>query len=382
MPQLSPEKRSWGLYVHVPFCRRKCRYCDFYSVASRSLVPAYLDAVVREARFYADAAGSVNTVYVGGGTPSLLDSAQLRILFDALHDAFDIAPSAEITLEANPESLDQSCLRQIRRLGVNRLSLGVQSLDDAVLEFLGRGHRVSDVESAVTWARGEGVDNLNLDLIYGVPGQDLFAWREVLLRVLDFNPEHLSLYQLTLEPGTPLGLKQQKGLIREYEEEEQRDFFLESARIMGRAGFFHYEVSNFARHEAYISQHNLRYWQHQPYLGLGPAAHSFDGTRRWWNHASVKRYIKDVQEASKPVAGSENLDEEALQLEALYFGFRTAMGLNFATFLDCYGLNLMTHPIGLLQRLEKLGWIKLLEGKMTPTIEGMIRADALPLLWQ
>jgi oxygen-independent coproporphyrinogen-3 oxidase len=380
--QLSPEKKPWGLYVHVPFCRRKCRYCDFYSIASRSLIPAYLDAVDREARFYVDALGSVSTLYVGGGTPSLLDPAQLRVLFDALHDAFDIAPSAEITLEVNPESLDQSYLGQIRRLGVNRLSLGVQSLDDRVLEFLGRSHRVSHVKDAVTWARGEGFDNLNLDLIYGVPGQDLSAWREVLLRVLDFNPEHLSLYQLTFEPGTPLGLKQKQGLVCEYEEEDQRDFFLETARIIQRAGFFHYEVSNFARHEVYISQHNLKYWQHQPYLGLGPAAHSFDGTWRWWNHASVKRYIKDVQEACKPVAGSETLDGDALQLEALYFGFRTAMGLDLETFLGCYGLNLMAHPDGLLQRLENLGWVKLREGKMMPTLEGMIRADALPLLWQ
>jgi oxygen-independent coproporphyrinogen-3 oxidase len=367
--------------VHVPFCRRKCFYCDFYSLPRRSLIPAYIEALGLEATLYTDLPGPVDTVYVGGGTPSLLDPEQFKALFDALYHSFDVGPNAEITIEANPEGLDRSYLRELRGLGVNRLSLGVQSLDDKVLEFLGRGHRVNHVVGAVTWARNEGFDNLGLDLIYGVPGQNLSAWREMLLRVLDLNPEHMSLYQLTFEPHTPLGRKQARGLIRSYGDEEQRDFFLETAGIMQEAGFLHYEVSNFARHETYMSRHNSKYWLHQPYLGLGPSAHSFDGARRWWNHASVKRYVQEVQGSRKPEAGSEILDRDALQLEALYFGFRTTMGLDIEAFLDCYGLDLISHPDGLLKRLEKLGWVTLHEGRLIPTVEGMVRADALPLLW-
>ena len=377
----TPTPTSWGLYVHIPFCRRKCPYCDFYSIADHSLIPALIDALCLEATLYRDLPSKVDTIYIGGGTPSLLTSDQYKMLSDTLYHVFNVEPNAEITIEANPEGLDPLYLRELHSLGANRLSLGVQSMDNSVLDFLGRSHRVDHVINAVGCARDEGFDNLSLDLMYGIPGQNLSAWRKVLLRVLDLQPDHMSLYQLTLEPHTPLGKKQQKGLIHSYGEEEQREFFLETVRIMQEAGFLHYEISNFARNKACISKHNNKYWQHRPYLGLGPSAHSFDGAQRWWNHASVKRYILEVQGAHKPQAGSEKLDKDALQLEALYFGFRTIMGLDMRTFRDRYGLDLTSHPVGLIERFEKLGWITVHKGKLIPTVEGMVRADALPLLW-
>jgi oxygen-independent coproporphyrinogen III oxidase len=373
--------RPRGLYVHVPFCKRKCGYCDFYSLANASLVEPYLDALQHEMDFYADSAGTVDTIYLGGGTPSLLSAVQVENVIRAIRNHFSVEPEAEITFEANPESLNGRYLEQLRLLGINRLSLGIQSLDDNVLAFLGRGHNAEGGIRAFREARTAGFDNISMDFIFGVPVQGLDGWLNMLARALEWSPEHFSLYQLTIEPSTPLGRKEAKGLIEPLTEETQRDFFVETAETMKAAGYAHYEVSNFSLADGLESRHNSKYWRHLPYLGLGPAAHSFDGEKRWWNHRSVRRYVSDVESGLRPRSGLETLDEEALMLETLYFAFRTSRGVELDWFAGRYGLDLANRPTGLLNELVHEGWVNVAQGVLTPTMEGMLRADSLPLLW-
>ena len=373
--------RPWGLYIHFPFCRRKCVHCDFYSISALGLIPAYLEALGREMRLLRDVAGPIDTVYVGGGTPSLLTADQAQALLREVRATFSVSPDAEVTLEANPEGLTAEYLGELREVGVNRLSVGVQSFDQQALDFLGRNHRPQDGLKAVEMARSVGFDNIGIDLIYSLPCQTMETWLQTLDRALDLLPEHLSLYELTFEPGAPLGKRMARGEVQPIAEEAQRGFFLETSRVVRSAGYTHYEISNFAR-EGRFSRHNARYWNHTPYLGLGAAAHSFDGDRRWWNHASVRRYIADLERGVAPMSNSERLDAESLMLETLYFGFRTARGLDLNGFDRQYGHVCAAKTDDLVSVLRDEGWATFSEaGIMAPTLEGMLRADSLPLLW-
>lgn len=358
---------SSGLYVHIPFCQTKCPYCDFYSITDETLISAYLTALDAEARLYREQFLIFDSLFLGGGTPSLLSSAQLGNLTKNLRRHFAFAPDSEIALEANPDDLTPEKLACFRDLGVNRLSLGVQSLDEAELRFLGRRHTARQARLPLESARAAGFENLAVDLMYGLPGQRPETWLQTLEQVLAFNPEHLSCYQLTIDAGetpalrTPLGRRAARGEIIPLGEEEERAFFLLTARFLTERGYIHYEVSNFAHEEKYYCRHNLKYWRHVPYLGLGPGAHSFDGARRWWNHPSLEQYGATLAAGAAPVAGSETLSPAQLRLEALYLGFRTRDGV---------GLDLIRrHPRGqeILSELERCGLVRVADGRAVPT---------------
>ena len=369
---LAPSPKTPGLYVHVPFCRGKCHYCDFYSIADISLVPVYLEALERETRLYQGRFATFDTLYLGGGTPSLLSGPQLTALIETLHRHFSFAADTEITIEANPDDLYPEKLALLRDLGINRLSVGVQSLDDAELRFLGRRHPARQAEQALKWARDAGFDNLGVDLIYALPGQEDGAWCRTLKTALGFQPEHLSCYQLTLSPDTPLGQRQIRGEFAPPAEEAQRRLFLLTSRFLEAQGYRHYEVANFARGEARRSRHNLKYWQHDPYLGLGPGAHSFDGSRRWWHHASLDCYFQALTRGQAPVAGEETLTPEQLRLEACMLGLRTREGLP----LKSLSPSVRTQA---LPRLTQAGLMKVHRGRLLPTRKGLLLADRLPL---
>ncbi|MDD5643075.1 MAG: radical SAM family heme chaperone HemW, partial [Syntrophales bacterium] len=236
-----------GLYVHVPFCLSKCAYCDFYSIPDGTLIPDWLVALEKEAGFYQDRFSPFDTLYLGGGTPSLLDLPQIASLMKGLRRHFTFSPDTEVTLEANPDDLTPAKIKLYQDLGVNRLSLGVQSFHDRELAFLGRRHNVRQTVAALEAARAAGFVNLSLDLIYGLPGQSLEDWRKTLVQAVTFDPEHISCYQLTYEPGTPLGRKKVRGEVIPATEEEERDFFLFTSRFLEERGYLHYEISNFAR---------------------------------------------------------------------------------------------------------------------------------------
>jgi len=366
---------SPGLYIHIPFCQSKCPYCDFYSIPEVNLIPAYLKALEQEAHRYREALGPFDTLYLGGGTPSLLTNAQLVTLMKNLRRHFRLLPDAEITLEANPDDVTPEKLRLLQDLGVNRLSLGVQSLDEAELRFLGRRHTARQARRALELARAVGFGNLGVDLMYGLPGQTQEAWLHSLEQVLEFHPEHLSCYQLTLAPDTPLGRRAARGEITPLEEEEERAFFLLTSRFLVERGYLHYEVSNFAREEEYCCRHNRKYWRHEPYLGLGPGAHSFDGSRRWWNFSSGERYGSSLEAGQAPLAGEETLTPSQLRLEALYLGFRTREGVS----LDL--LRPQPRWRTVLAELRRSGLVRVADGRLVTTPQGMVVADRLPLLF-
>lgn len=373
-------KANAGLYIHVPFCRSKCAYCDFYSITDHGAIDAWLEALSLEMEMYRGFAPAFDTVYVGGGTPSCLNAERLAEMLRQVRSAFPVVPSAEITVEVNPGDVDTAFLGRLREAGFNRVSIGVQSLDDGILSTLGRRHNGREGLEAIESARRAGFDNLSADLIYGVPGQSLELWQRTMEAALAFRPEHLSCYELTLELGTPLYRRVEAGQAAALCEEEGYRFFSTTSAFLEDNGYVHYEVSNFARTESHVSRHNHKYWDHTPYLGLGPAAHSFRGNRRWWNHRDLGRYVLDIRSGHEPVEDREELLQEQLRMEALYFGFRTKRGIRGPAFRERYGLDLFREEEAALRGMREEGLIRLDGEVLSPTRRGLALADRLCLL--
>ncbi len=376
---MNSEKIS-GLYLHIPFCLSKCLYCDFYSSTSISAVPDFLNGLFKEMEMYRHRFNPFDTVYIGGGTPSLLSPQQLENILKRVRKNFDLISNTEITIEANPADLDPSFLESIREIGINRINIGVQSFDQKALDFLGRRHSLKDAISAVEASRKAGFHNIGLDLIYGVPAQDMESWLDTLKEALAFSPEHLSCYQLTLEVKTPLGIRCQAGDFSVPGEELQYEFFMKTSEFLRDAGYIHYEVSNFARGIEHTSRHNQKYWDHSPFLGLGPSAHSFYGNQRWWNHRSVDQYLAAINEGNSPVEETETLTMEQLRLEALYLGLRTRKGIFLQGFKNQYHYDLFFEKKKILAKLEEEGFISIEDGYLYPTQRGFAVADSLSLI--
>jgi putative oxygen-independent coproporphyrinogen III oxidase len=364
---------SSGLYVHIPFCKTKCPYCDFYSITDSTLISSFLGALDQEARLYREQFPAFDSLYLGGGTPSLLTGAQLDQLMKNLRRTFTFAPDCEVTIEANPDDLNAAKLALVQDLGVNRLSLGVQSFDEEELRFLQRRHTSCQTEEVLNLIRAAGFTNLGLDLMYGLPGQTLEAWLKTLKKALSFAPEHLSCYQLTVADVTPLGQMVAAGQVQLPDEETQRQFFLLTAQFLTARGYLHYEVANFAREQKYMCRHNRKYWSHVPYLGLGPAAHSFKAGRRWWNFSSVARYGSSLKEGQPPVAGQETLTPAQIRLETLYLGFRTQEGVSLATIKE------LPRGDAILAELTQAGLVRVDHDRVIATPQGLVVADRLPL---
>ena len=370
---------SSGLYVHIPFCQTKCPYCDFYSVTDGTLISAYLTALDAEARLYRGRFPGFDSLFLGGGTPSWLGEAHIAELMKNLRRHFTFAPDTEFTLEANPDDITAGKLAIWRELGINRLSLGVQSFDEAELRFLRRRHTAAQTITGIELIRAAGFTNLGLDLIYGLPGQRLDTWLQTLETALSFNPEHLSCYQLTIDAGgtpalrTPLARRVARGEISLPDEETQRQFFLLTADFLTSRGYLHYEVSNFAREEKYICRHNLKYWTRTPYLGLGPGAHSFLAGRRWWNFSSVEKYGAALTAGESSMAEAETLTPAQIRLESLALGFRTREGVSLATLREQPGADAMVAA------LTRAGLVRVACGRVIATNQGLVVADQLPL---
>jgi oxygen-independent coproporphyrinogen-3 oxidase len=369
-----------GLYIHIPFCLSKCPYCDFYSSTSLSAILDFLNALFKEMEMYRSRFNPFDSVYIGGGTPSLLSPEQLENILVRVRRNFNLISNPEITVETNPADLDQSFLESIRGIGINRINIGVQSFDEKILGFLGRRHSVKQAISAVEASRKAGFCNIGLDLIYGVPEQNIDSWLDTLKQAVGFSPEHISCYQLTLETKTPLGMRYQAGEFSLPGEELQYEFFMKTSEFLEDAGYIHYEVSNFALGTKYTSRHNQKYWDHSPYLGLGPAAHSFQYNRRWWNHHSLDRYLAAINAGNLPVEETEILTMEQLLLEALYLGLRTRKGLYLEEFKNQYHCDLLTEKKKMLDKLQEEGLISIQDGHLYPTPTGLAVADSLSLI--
>jgi oxygen-independent coproporphyrinogen-3 oxidase len=356
-----------GLYVHVPFCRAHCAYCDFDTTAGLDhLMPAYAAAVCREI----EQAGTEQprapgeTVYLGGGTPSLLPLAELEAILAAIRDTFPLPAEAEVTLEANPGTVSRSYLAALRDMGFNRLSLGVQSANDEELALLGRIHSWRDAVEAVIAARAAGFANLSLDLIYGLPGQPVERWRRTLEAALDLGPDHLSLYALSVEPGTPLARRVERGELPRPDDDLAAGMFELAEEVLATAGFFHYELSNWARFpedrtvvgdtpshwwpadadparsedlSPFVGRHNLTYWRNRPYLGFGAGASSWTGWERRTNVRHPQTYIHRIGMGRSPAAEREAIALPLEVGETMMMGLRTAEGVHTTRFEARFG---------------------------------------------
>ena len=364
-----------GLYVHIPFCRSKCQYCDFYSVASSEAIPAWLQALEREALLYRGIFHEFDSLYLGGGTPTTLGERELSALMECLFKHFTFCPESEITIEANPEDLSKDKLKTIGALGINRISLGVQSLSDRDLDYLGRSHSAPQALKALDMLRSCGLTQVGVDLMYGLGIQTIATWKISLSRLLEFRPQHISCYQLTFEKGTPLGKMKAQGRVRAIGEKLERAFFVFTSRYLERRGYSHYEISNFAASRESMCRHNRKYWNHVPYLGLGPSAHSFHAGTRWWNVRSIKKYVDLLEKGKVALEASEVLSQEQLDLEALALGLRTSDGVT----LGAAGGGLKTGKA--LEELKKAGLVRREDGRIKPTRKGFLVADTLPLMF-
>jgi len=360
-----------GLYLHIPFCRSKCPYCAFYSVASPSLIPRWTEALKKEISWYKGRFNRFDSLYLGGGTPSVLDTALVSNVMDCLFTHFDFDPDSEITIEANPCDLTPEKISALRGMGFNRVSLGVQSFDDGTLTFLGRNHTVKQAENVLTDLRAFGFENISMDLIYGFEGQSKKEWTETLKRAMAFQPEHLSCYQLTIEKKTLFGRLVDKGVYQPLNEKAETDYFLTTSQFLEQRGYIHYEISSFAREQPVFSRHNGKYWQHAPYLGLGPSAHSFCAPSRWWNVRSVRKYCEALEGGRAPVEGSENLSKEQLRYESIMLGLRTRGGVDQRRV--CHN-----HEFAdMLPGLQDSGFLIIDDGRIFPTRKGFLVADYL-----
>jgi oxygen-independent coproporphyrinogen-3 oxidase len=363
-----------GLYIHIPFCRSKCLYCDFYSVASRAAIPAWLKAVQREVLLYKDRFSDFDSLYLGGGTPTILGERELAELLECLHKNFTFCPESEMTIEANPDGLSRDKLKVIGSLGINRISLGVQSLDDRDLKYLGRSHGSRQALKSLDTIRSCGFADLGADLMYGLETQSIQGWRRTLEKILEFRPEHISCYQMTFEKGAPLWKMKAAGRIRSIGEKLESAFFIWTSRYLEKHAYQHYEISNFARSPEFMCRHNRKYWSHIPYLGLGPSAHSFHAGSRWWNVRSIRKYCGLLAEGKAPVEASEVLSEEQLDLETLDLGLRTSAGVD----LHALGGRLIMDEA--LAELQKSGLVKVTNGRIQPSRKGFLVADSLSLM--
>lgn len=359
--QLTPDnfgqRSGLSLYIHIPFCQTKCPYCDFNTYQGlESLMPPYLAALSAELTVWGRVLGRppVNTIFFGGGTPSYLPPAAIGDILAAVQTAFQLQPAAEITLEANPGDLTPERAQLLRQQGVNRLSIGIQSLDNGLLALLGRRHNAAQAIAAVHTAQTAGLTNINLDLMYGLPQQSAVQWQNTLQRLTALNPAHISLYCLTLEEGTPLRRRVEQGQLPQPDPDLAADQYHYARELLAALGYHHYEISNWSR-PGQACRHNLAYWQNLPYLGVGPGAHSSLGGWRFWNQDSPRGYIAAVREwaaaeppplpaaatavggltadwlqQAPPIGGYEKIGPELAAAETMFLGLRLLDGLDLS----------------------------------------------------
>jgi oxygen-independent coproporphyrinogen-3 oxidase len=358
------------LYVHVPFCARRCSYCDF-AIAVRRVIPVseYIGGIAAElkTRFGGTEVEPLSTIYLGGGTPSKLGPDGVRQLLDGLKatPGLTFQQGAEVTMEANPEDVTPESAAEWADAGINRLSLGVQSFHAVTLAWMHRTHDVEAAGRAMNAAREAGINNISVDLIFALPTDLERSWDSDLSMALALRPDHVSLYGLTVEPHTPLGRWAARGEVAEAPEERYAAEFLRAHKVLSTAGFEHYEVSNYAK-SGKTSRHNSSYWQRSPYIGVGPSAHSFDGTIRRWNEREYEPWRAKVASGADPLGGSEELTLENVVAEDIYLGLRTMNGL-LVTDVDTAAIT----------EWQKTGWAALRKDRVTLTAEGWLRLDSL-----
>ncbi|MBW2107599.1 MAG: radical SAM family heme chaperone HemW [Deltaproteobacteria bacterium] len=357
--RLQPENQAdpshAGLYIHVPFCVRKCVYCDFYSITDLDRIEAYVQGLQKEMALTEAAGLAFDTVYLGGGTPSVLGPEHLEAILGAVSDCFCLSSRPEVTLEANPNTVCRDRVASWMACGVNRINIGVQSFDDTRLAFLKRLHSGKQAHCAIRSVRTAGMNNVGLDLIYGLPDQRPEEWLDDLKEAVQYAPEHLSCYMLTYEQGTPLYRLYKQGRVRALEEDRVRALFDLTVGFLTDMGYEQYEISNFSQEKIFRSRHNQKYWDHTPYIGLGPSAHSFREKKRSWNHADLTRYLAELAQGHLPVESFEILNRSQLMLETVYLGLRTSTGIRIDRFKERFHVDFYEYFDEAFEELDRRG---------------------------
>ncbi len=381
-----------SLYIHIPFCEHKCIYCDFYSIApnetaSRSELPTkhFVDALSRELKLrardkkYQD---RYETLFLGGGTPSLLSIGELDVILKTVRDLFSLEPDAEVTIEANPGTVTRQKLESFRSLGINRISIGVQSFHEDDLQFLTRIHSSEEAKRCVRDAFAAGFDNVSLDLMFSLPGQTRDRWQANLDQAVELSPTHISCYSLIVEPNTPLSRMVETKQVAILTAEDDASLYELTIAYLAERGYEQYEVSNFAK-PSFKSRHNRNYWNHSNYIGFGPSAHSFwtlegsdEGPLRWWNVSSIVGYLERLDQGALPVAGSERLSDDQLLVEEVFLGLRSE-GIDIAGFRRRFGKDLLAGQFSRLNDLVENAMAVVENGKLRLTPRGYMICDEI-----
>ena len=366
-----------GIYLHIPFCTQKCHYCNFFSLASKKNTAAFVSAICNEIVLQKDYLQneSISTIYFGGGTPSLLNNSDLKNIFENVFSTFKIEENAEITLEANPDDLKIDKIRELSDSPINRLSIGIQSFFDDDLQFLNRSHSSDQASEAIFNAHKQGLSNISIDLIYGIPTLTDKKWKENIKIAIDSGVQHISAYSLTVEANTAFDLFIKKGRIKAPEEEQAARQFEILMDTMNNQGFIHYEISNFCK-EGFFSRHNSNYWKQQKYLGLGPSAHSFDLDSRQWNVANLQQYIQSINAGNIPFE-KEILTASQKYNEYIMTGLRTIWGVNLKEVKLKFGEEFLSYLNKNSQKYIADKTMELKENALILTEKGKFLADGI-----
>ena len=366
-----------GIYIHIPFCKQKCYYCDFFSVVGFKEKGDFVKSLLKEIDIQKNYLGnaSVDTIYFGGGTPSSLDIEEVKAILDKLYSTFNISSDAEITFEANPEDLEYGYLPDLKELGINRLSIGIQSFNDDDLLFMNRKHSSEQAIKSVERAIKAGFTNISIDLIYGFPNLDLERWKSNLEIALSLPVTHISAYHLTIEERTVFSHYLKKGIITEMDEEDSVEQFSLLIEMAEKSGFIQYETSNFAK-DNMISKHNSNYWKQVPYLGLGPSAHSYNGESRQWNVSLVNKYIDGI-EANNPEFEKEIIDDNMAYNEYILTSLRTMWGIDLEYVKERFSADKYNFLLSEIENQIELKHLKLTDNKAVLTKKGLFVSDAI-----
>ena len=374
-----------ALYVHIPFCLKKCNYCDFISFPNKfDYVEKYTDALIKEIRLYSSVGKKfkLNTVFIGGGTPSSINSIYIEKIMDGIYKYFDTNELKEVTIETNPKTLDKEKLIRYRESGINRISMGVQTLNDNLLKILGRIHNTEDFYKNYDLVRNLGFNNVNLDLMFGLPFQTLEDVIYTLKEVIKLEPAHLSFYGLIVEKGTKFYDLNNRGKLNLPDEDLERAMYHKGVEYLVSNGYEHYEISNFAK-KGYECKHNLFYWELKPYIGLGIGAHSNIFGKRYWNFADIKKYISSLDNGSFPVSEEEVIDKDMEMAEYCILGLRLIRGIDKKNFLDRFGIDIKEIYGKIIERHVKGGLLYENENRIYLTKRGLdlsniVEVDFLP----
>ena len=372
-----------GIYIHIPFCKRRCIYCDFFSTTRNEMKADYIHALCKELEARKDYIGNeeIETIYLGGGTPSQLSQEELEKIFSYIYKVYSVKENAEITLEANPDDLTPDYVSMLRQLPINRLSMGIQTFQEDILKLLRRRHTARQAIDAFRRCREAGFQNISIDLMYGLPGETLEIWEQDLQQAIALNPEHISAYHLIYEEGTALWQLREQHQVEETDEDLSVSFFGTLIDRLTQAGYQHYEISNFCRPDLH-SRHNSSYWTGKKYLGCGPSAHSYNGISRQWNVASLERYIDSIHHG-KPEHEIEELDLYTRYNDFVITSIRTCWGMPLTRLRSEYGEELYRYCLRMAKPHIDEGILEIYEDVLKLTRKGIFISDGImsDLLW-